>query len=143
MQGTNAVLYQEIIESTRFFLTLIRPYMLGTTARNKRNNTAPKFSNKSDNLGHFNKVLIRSNKQSKTKFKRQNFIKQPLIYSFASKEIKRHYFVSLSLNVGELKHNIFAGELPVNCGKGLQLVLGVVTLLGVQVDLSKTRTMKN
>lgn len=47
--------------------------------------------------------------------------------------------VFLGLCCWVLKHHIFAGKLPVNRSKSIQLVLCVVTFLGVQEDLSEKK----
>ena len=42
---------------------------------------------------------------------------------------------NLCLHGRELKRNVFSGQLLVNAAEGLELVLGSVALLGVEVDL--------
>jgi hypothetical protein len=43
--------------------------------------------------------------------------------------------MNLGLHGRELKRNVFSSQLLVNAAEGLELVLGSVALLGVEVDL--------
>ena len=60
---------------------------------------------------------------------------------FKAKLDKEQLLLALDQGVGELEVDLLAGELLVDAGEGLGLVLDVGLLGLVQVDLEQTRTV--
>ena len=60
---------------------------------------------------------------------------------FKAKHDKEQVLLALDQGVGELEVDLLAGELLVDAGEGLGLVLDVGLLGLVQVDLEQTRTV--